>query len=73
MPVQLIVPTKDAFITPALFDDVESFAPDLRRLDVVAPHWVVQTQPQLVADAVRAFVKDNEHELRGFTHLPGEP
>ena len=60
MPVQLIVPTKDAFLTPALFDEIETFAPDLRRLDVVANHWVVQTQPQIVADAVRAFVKDNE-------------
>jgi pimeloyl-ACP methyl ester carboxylesterase len=60
VPVQLIVPTKDAFITPALFDDVETFAPDLRRLDVVANHWVVQTRPQLVADAVRAFVVDVE-------------
>jgi len=58
VPVQLIVPTKDAYITPAVFDDVESFAPDLRRLDVVADHWVVQTEPQLVADAVRAFVAD---------------
>lgn len=60
VPVQLIVPTKDAFVTPALFDDVESFAPNLRRLDVVANHWVVQTQPQMVADAVRAFVEDLE-------------
>ena len=60
VPVQLIVPTKDAFVTPALFDDVESFAPNLRRLDVVANHWVVQTQPQMVADAVRAFVADHE-------------
>jgi pimeloyl-ACP methyl ester carboxylesterase len=60
VPVQLIVPTKDAFITPALFDDVETFAPNLRRLDVVANHWVVQTQPQMVADAVRAFVADHE-------------
>jgi len=60
VPVQLIVPTKDAFITPAMFEDVETFAPNLRRLDVVANHWVVQTQPQMVADAVRAFVKDNE-------------
>ena len=60
VPVQLIVPTKDAFVTPALFDDVESFAPDLRRLDVVANHWVVQTRPQLVADSVRAFVGDIE-------------
>ena len=60
VPVQLIVPTKDAYVTPALLDDVESFAPDLRRLDVVASHWVVQTQPQMVADAVRAFVEDIE-------------
>ena len=60
VPVQLIVPTKDAFVTPALFDDVETFAPDLRRLDVVANHWVVQTRPQLIADSVRAFVIDVE-------------
>jgi len=60
VPVQLIVPTKDAFITPAMFEDIETFAPDLRRLDVVANHWVVQTQPQVVADAVRSFVEDVE-------------
>lgn len=58
VPVQLIVPTKDAFLTPAVYDEIESFAPDLRRLDVVANHWVVQTQPAFVADAVRAFVAD---------------
>jgi pimeloyl-ACP methyl ester carboxylesterase len=61
VPVQLIVPTRDAFVTPAMFDDVETFAPNLRRLDVVANHWVVQTRPQMVADAVRAFIKDNEN------------
>ncbi len=58
VPVQLIVPTKDAFLTPAVYDEIESFAPDLRRLDIVANHWVVQTQPAFVADAVRAFVAD---------------
>jgi pimeloyl-ACP methyl ester carboxylesterase len=60
VPVQLIVPTKDAFVTPALFDDIESIAPDLRRLDVVAHHWVVRTQPHWVADAVRSFIEDVE-------------
>lgn len=60
VPVQLIVPTKDAFLIPALYGEIETFAPDLRRLDVVAKHWVVQTQPQLVADAVRTFVEDIE-------------
>ncbi len=61
VPVQLIVATKDAYVTPAMYDDVESFAPDLRRLDVVADHWVVQTRPQFVADSVRAFVSDVEN------------
>ncbi len=60
VPVQLIVPTKDAYVTPAIYDGLESFAPDLRRLDVVANHWIVQTSPQVVADAVRAFVADIE-------------
>lgn len=60
VPVQLIVPTKDAFVVPAVYDHVETFAPDLRRLDVVAGHWVVRTRPQFVADAVRAFVDDIE-------------
>jgi pimeloyl-ACP methyl ester carboxylesterase len=60
VPVQLIVPTKDAFLIPALYGEIETFAPDLRRLDVVAKHWIVQTQPQMVADAVRAFVEDIE-------------
>lgn len=60
VPVQLIVPTKDAFLIPALYGEIETFAPDLRRLDVVAKHWIVRTQPQMVADAVRAFVEDVE-------------
>lgn len=60
VPVQLIVPTKDTFVTPAVFDGIEAFAPDVRRLDVVADHWVVRTQPQMVSGAVRAFVDDIE-------------
>jgi pimeloyl-ACP methyl ester carboxylesterase len=58
VPVQLIVPTKDPCVTPALLADVGEFAPDLRRIDVVANHWVVRTQPGRVAGAVRTFVQD---------------
>lgn len=60
VPVQLVVPTKDAFLSPALYADLEAFAPDLRRMEVVAGHWVVRTQPDVVADAVRSFVADVE-------------
>ena len=60
VPVQLVVPTKDAFISPAVFADIAEFAPDVRRVDVVAGHWVVQSQPQLVADTVAGFIAEIE-------------
>lgn len=60
VPVQLVVPTKDAFLSPAIYADIAEFAPDVRRIDVVAGHWVVQSQPQLIADAIRAFVSEIE-------------
>ena len=60
VPVQLVVPTKDAFLSPAIYADIAEFAPDVRRVDVVAGHWVVQSQPGLVADTVRAFITEIE-------------
>ncbi len=63
VPVQLVVPTKDSFVSPAIYADLAAFAPDVRRVDVVAGHWVVQSQPGVVADAVRAFI--TEIEARG--------
>lgn len=66
VPVQLVVPTKDSFLSPAVYADVAEFAPDVRRVDVVAGHWVVQSQPSVVADTVRAFITEIEarDELR---------
>ncbi|MGJ9411452.1 alpha/beta fold hydrolase [Aeromicrobium sp. CF4.19] len=58
LPVQLLVPTKDHYVMPAVHDELDRFASDLRRIDVVAGHWVVRTQPDLVADAIRSFVAD---------------
>ena len=60
VPVQLIVPTRDSFLSPAVYADVAEFAPDVRRVDIVAGHWVVQSQPGVVADTVRAFITEIE-------------
>jgi pimeloyl-ACP methyl ester carboxylesterase len=60
VPVQLVVATKDSFLSPAVYADVAEFAPDVRRVDVVAGHWVVQSQPGVIADSVRAFVTEIE-------------
>ncbi|MDQ3158276.1 MAG: alpha/beta fold hydrolase [Actinomycetota bacterium] len=59
VPVQVIVPTKDAFLIPALYDDVAEFAPDVRRIDIVAGHWVIRTHPAIVADKVSAFIDEH--------------
>jgi pimeloyl-ACP methyl ester carboxylesterase len=60
VPVQLVVPIKDSFLSPAVYADIANFAPDVRRVDVVAGHWVVQSQPGVIADTVRAFVTEIE-------------
>jgi pimeloyl-ACP methyl ester carboxylesterase len=59
VPVLTIVPTRDPFLGPELFDDVGSYAPNGRRIDVRAGHWVVSRQPQLVADLVIDWIRQH--------------
>jgi pimeloyl-ACP methyl ester carboxylesterase len=69
VPVQLIVPTKDAFLTPAVYADIAQFAPNVRRIDIVATHWVVRTHPELIAAKIAAFV---EEQSAGPQRLEGQ-
>jgi NAD(P)-dependent dehydrogenase (short-subunit alcohol dehydrogenase family)/pimeloyl-ACP methyl ester carboxylesterase len=57
VPVQLIVPLRDRFVTPQLFDDLPQWAPKLWRSNVDAGHWLQVSHPQLVADRIGAFVR----------------
>ncbi|MBC7595594.1 MAG: alpha/beta fold hydrolase [Kineosporiaceae bacterium] len=59
VPVQLIVPTRDDFLTPAVYATVADFAPVVRRIDIVAGHWVIRTHPEVIADKVTAFIGEN--------------
>ena len=58
IPVQVLVPLRDPFLTPALYEDLPSFAPRSTVVELDAGHWVVREQPgrvaRLVADHVRA-------------------
>jgi NAD(P)-dependent dehydrogenase (short-subunit alcohol dehydrogenase family)/pimeloyl-ACP methyl ester carboxylesterase len=56
IPVQLIVPTRDPFISVAMYDGLARWAPNLYRRDVVARHWVIRSHPDLVASWVGEFV-----------------
>jgi len=66
VPVQLVVPTEDLYVTPGLFDDLAGWAPNLWRRDVAAGHWVQLSHPDLVSGFLREFVQF----LEGGTATP---
>lgn len=60
VPVQLIVPTGDAFLSERLYDDVERWAPGLVRRTLPAKHWIPRTRPDQVAAWITDFVTARE-------------
>jgi pimeloyl-ACP methyl ester carboxylesterase len=56
-PVQLIVPTRDRFISPSYYDAAVRVAPGLRRREVPGSHWAPRAQPELVAAWVAEFAQ----------------
>jgi pimeloyl-ACP methyl ester carboxylesterase len=58
VPVQLVVPTHDRYVTPALLDGLEAWTSLMWRRPVDAGHWVIRTNP----DGVAAWV----HEVVSF-------
>ncbi len=67
IPVQLVVPTRDAFLSPYLYDKVGDWTPrGLRRRAVPAKHWLPRSQPKLLAGWIADFVSERD-ELREHT------
>ncbi len=60
VPVQLITPTGDAFLSERLYDGLEQWAPDLLRRTLPAKHWVPRTRPDQLAAWITEFVNDRE-------------
>ncbi|MFE1554889.1 SDR family oxidoreductase [Streptomyces sp. NPDC058734] len=60
VPVQLIVPTGDVFLSERLYDDVERWAPGLVRRTLPAKHWIPRTRPDQVAAWIAEFVTARE-------------
>ncbi|MFG2990683.1 SDR family oxidoreductase [Streptomyces sp. NPDC048257] len=60
VPVQLITPTGDAFLSERLYDGLEQWAPDLLRRTLPAKHWVPRTRPDQLAAWITEFVEDRE-------------
>ncbi|MGH3500526.1 MAG: alpha/beta fold hydrolase [Nocardioidaceae bacterium] len=56
LPVQLVVPTKDRYVDPAVYRDLASYAPDLTRAEITGGHWVPRSHPDRLAAAITDFV-----------------
>src|SRR5699024_1441740 len=60
-PVQLIVPTKDRYVSTALFEDLAHWVPELYRRDIDACHWVTLAEPERVAAMLTEFMGAVDH------------
>ena len=56
VPVLLLVPTGDRFVTPGLLEGLDRVAPNLVREDIDGRHWVVVSQAPVVAARIRDHV-----------------
>lgn len=57
IPVQLLVPTRDPFVTPAVLDELPHWVEQLWRFDIDAGHWVQRSHPGWVAKRIGEFVQ----------------
>ena len=78
VPVQLIVPVHDRYVTPALLDGLEEWASSMWRRPVDAGHWVIRSNPDGFAAWVRevvSFVEDGVESdgLRRYRVAPTQP
>ncbi|MGW0600684.1 SDR family oxidoreductase [Streptomyces sp. NPDC002776] len=60
VPVQLITPLEDAFLSEKLYDELELWAPRLTRRSLPAKHWVPRTRPDQLASWITEFARSVE-------------
>ncbi|MEO6857535.1 MAG: SDR family oxidoreductase [Solirubrobacteraceae bacterium] len=60
VPVQIIVPSGDRFISESYYEAAERIAPGLRRRTVAGSHWAQRSRPALVAHWINEFAREVE-------------
>ncbi|WP_406094691.1 SDR family oxidoreductase [Streptomyces sp. NBC_01013] len=65
VPVQLITPTGDIFLSEQLYDGLDAWVPQLTRRSLPAKHWVPRTRPDQLASWIGEFVAANEAAVQG--------
>ncbi|WP_329056714.1 SDR family oxidoreductase [Amycolatopsis sp. NBC_01488] len=68
VPVQVLAPTSDAYVTAPLQTEVARWVPDLRIRRIVGTHWVTRAKPKVVARAAAELIEHVETgaESRGL-------
>jgi pimeloyl-ACP methyl ester carboxylesterase len=56
VPVQLVVPIRDLFLSPAVYAEAGHWTEQLERVDLDAGHWAPRTHPVQLAALVSSFV-----------------
>ncbi len=60
VPVQIIVPSGDRFISESYYDSAERIAPGLRRRTVQGSHWAQRARPRVVSHWIKEFADEAE-------------
>ncbi|WP_181781671.1 SDR family oxidoreductase, partial [Pseudonocardia pini] len=56
VPTQVLAPTRDRYVTPALAASAAEFVPGLRFREVAGGHWLPRERPDVVARCVREHI-----------------
>lgn len=64
VPVQLIIPLRDRFVTPALARAAEPWTDTLTVREIDAGHWVLRTKPEELAILIAHHVEENQARSR---------
>ncbi|MEU6697213.1 SDR family oxidoreductase [Pseudonocardia sp. NPDC046786] len=75
VPVQVLVPRGDAYVTPALATSAAQFAPDLRVRYLPGGHWMVRHRPEVIARCTAEMVAgtarpDSQPDARPDSQAP---
>jgi pimeloyl-ACP methyl ester carboxylesterase len=57
IPVLLIVPTRDPYISPRLYEELPHWVGSMRREEVSCGHWLPLKEPEKLAMLIRSFVE----------------
>lgn len=71
VPVQLVVPLNDPFVSPALTDDLHQWASRLWRIEANSGHWLPLSHPQWLADKLTRFIDFIESGVDDAQAPPG--